>query len=161
MKGHKVNPISLLNLEKRKMFQAGYKPSKESIAKMKATKKLQPVSPKSLKNLTDRFRFKKGHTVSGKIRKKMSERQKGRFGELANHWKGGLTPEQTKIRNSDEYLKWRIAVFERDGYTCVVCRKVGVYLEAHHIKEFSKYPELRLDINNGITLCKDCHKLTR
>ena len=41
-----------------------------------------------------------------------------------------------------------------------ICRKVGVYLTAHHIKSWKNYPELRFDINNGITLCEDCHKLT-
>jgi len=33
-------------------------------------------------------------------------------------------------------------------------------LEADHIKAFSEYPELIYDINNGRTLCKECHKKT-
>ena len=67
--------------------------------------------------------------------------------------------DASKIRNSEEYRQWRIAVFERDRYTCQVCGQVGRNLNAHHIRPFAKYPELRLDLNNGITLCKRCHDL--
>ena len=31
-------------------------------------------------------------------------------------------------------------------------------IEAHHIKAFAHYPELRFEVNNGITLCKEDHK---
>lgn len=63
------------------------------------------------------------------------------------------------IRRSGEYSSWRTAVFERDDYTCVKCGHRGGELNAHHIKPFAKYPDHRLDIDNGITLCKECHKL--
>jgi hypothetical protein len=80
-------------------------------------------------------------------------------GENNPNWNGGITPENNKIRHSIEYKIWRAKVFKRDNWTCQKCnRKKGVKIRAHHIKPFSKYPELRYDINNGITYCKDCHE---
>lgn len=61
-------------------------------------------------------------------------------------------------RHSPEYVKWRMDVFERDHYTCQICKKVGGVLNAHHIKPFAKYKRLRLVVSNGITLCESCHK---
>ena len=58
--------------------------------------------------------------------------------------------------------KIRFEVFKRDGFTCQYCGKSppGVTLEADHIKPFSTYPELRLELSNGRTLCKSCHSKT-
>ena len=81
-----------------------------------------------------------------------------KLGQKPWNWKGGITPENIKIRHSVEYKKWRVEVFKRDNFTCQICRVRGKYLEADHIKPFSLYPELRLDISNGRTLCKTCHK---
>ena len=51
-------------------------------------------------------------------------------------------------------------MFERDKFTCVWCGQIGGSLNADHIKPFFDYPELRLDISNGRTLCVPCHRLT-
>jgi hypothetical protein len=80
--------------------------------------------------------------------------------EFNPSWKGGITPENKKIRASEEYKKWRISVFERDSYCCVFCGQKGGILHADHIKQFAFYKDLRLDINNGRTLCKECHSKT-
>ena len=95
----------------------------------------------------------------------------------------GRTPLALSIRNLNEYINWRISVFNRDSYTCQECSNVGDNLNAHHKKQFStilseflkeydqfspledKWTLVRLatkykqfwDINNGQTLCKDCH----
>ena len=55
------------------------------------------------------------------------------------------------------YTEWRKKVFIRDNYICQKCGDKR-YIEAHHIKLWSKYPKLRYKVNNGITLCKCCHK---
>lgn len=76
-------------------------------------------------------------------------------------WKGGITPINQKIRKSIEYKLWRKSVFERDNYVCIFGGKEhGKKIQADHIKPFALYPELRFAIDNGRTLCEDCHKKT-
>lgn len=93
-------------------------------------------------------------------------------GENNNNWKGGITPLSNVIRHCSKYLNWRTSVFQRDDFTCQHCNQVGRKLRAHHIKRFSVILEefnittleeaqtcVELwDTNNGITLCKKCHK---
>jgi len=86
---------------------------------------------------------------------------KNRRGKNNPSWKGGICSENEKFRRNINYKIWRKKVFERDGYSCIICGKIGVKLNAHHIKSFAHYPKLRLDINNGITMCEKCHKIGR
>ena len=125
-----------------------------------------------------------GHSVSKEARQKISKVQKGkhhsprtefkkgqrsvnfgkkrpeRTGVNNPNWKGGKVSENLKIRHSVEMKLWRIAVFERDNYTCVFCFKRGGELNADHIKPFALFPELRFAIDNGRTLCVPCHRTT-
>lgn len=79
-----------------------------------------------------------------------------------NHpnWKGGLTPVNKRLRNTKKYKIWRTSVFIRDEYTCRICKKRGGLLNADHIKPFSKFPDLRFLVENGRTLCVQCHRKT-
>ena len=55
--------------------------------------------------------------------------------------------------------KWRKEVKKRDEYACRRCDVgVGYDLHAHHIKPRAKYPEFALVLENGLTLCAECHK---
>jgi 5-methylcytosine-specific restriction endonuclease McrA len=64
-------------------------------------------------------------------------------------------------RNYDDplYKEFRIRVLNRDKRTCQMpgCKK-KTRLQVHHIRPWAKNPHSRYDVNNGITLCKDCHK---
>ena len=61
---------------------------------------------------------------------------------------------------SFEGNQWRKEIYKRDNFTCQKCGKKGVRLNAHHIRGFFECPNLKWDINNGITLCINCHKKT-
>lgn len=106
------------------------------------------------------FHLRSGHTKSCGCykRERSSETCKNRIGKVHHNWQGGITTENHKIRNSVEYKAWRLDVFERDGFTCQFCGdNRGGNLNAHHIFSFAKHEDLIFDINNGITLCKECH----
>lgn len=94
------------------------------------------------------------HSIETRLKMKFSQ-----LGEKGTNWKGGITPENKRIRVSIEYRLWREAVFARDNFTCQKCEKRNIYLHPHHIFNFADYPELRFAIDNGITFCKECHKI--
>ncbi len=116
--------------------------------------------------------FKKGQKInlgrkhSEEIILKQSLSHIGKMtGENHHNWKGGISPIHAKIRSSPEYKFWRKLVFKRDNYTCVWCKaRCGngkkVILNADHLKPFSIFPELRFNVDNGRTLCIECHKKT-
>jgi len=83
-----------------------------------------------------------------------------RKGPLGPFWKGGRSPSIKLMRESKEYKTWRTGVFKKDKYICQGCGRIGGYLEAHHIKSFTNYPESRYDLANGTTLCLKCHSKT-
>ena len=104
------------------------------------------------------------------------------------NWQGGKTSLYFLIRNLPEYREWRQTVFERDWFTCTDCGEyASAHLNTHHKKPFAellseflkeydqfspiedKETLIRLaikwklfwDVDNGQTLCEDCHKQIR
>lgn len=103
----------------------------------------------------------KGRKFSLETRYRMSEGLKKAHQEGRHPlYKGGITPINLAIRASIEYKLWRESIFKRDDYRCLDCGQRGGQLNADHIYPFSLYTRLRFDINNGQTLCVDCHKKT-
>ena len=114
--------------------------------------------------------FKKGHKKGIRF-----GRDKNYSGEKHWNWKGGITPVIMKIRLSKLMKQWRKKVFKRDNYVCQKCGIKGGKLQAHHKISFSKIIklygidslssakkcDLLWNVNNGVTLCKKCHKKTK
>lgn len=87
--------------------------------------------------------------------------QKCYRGEVTKRWNPSISPELRKHGRTinPEYYEWRNEVFKRDGYACVLCGdNRGHNLNAHHLDGFSTAEELRVSLDNGVTLCESCHK---
>lgn len=81
-------------------------------------------------------------------------------GSKNGNWKGGTTSINEQIRKSIDYKEWAKSVYIRDNFTCQMCglKCRAKNIIAHHKKSFAEYPELRFEIDNGIALCRSCHK---
>lgn len=81
-------------------------------------------------------------------------------GENSPSYNPNMTEEdRINQRKSYEYYSWRKSVYKRDNYTCQCCGdNSGSNLNAHHIINYMENEDLRTDLDNGITLCKSCHK---
>lgn len=153
VKGHKVN--------------LGRKHSKKWNLKCSLAHKGKIFSIQHKQNLLKRPQtFRKGdspwnkgkkgcYKVSEITRKKIGKANKG---EKSHFWKGGVCPKNLRIRKSLNFCLWRESVFVRDNWTCQKCMVKGGIIHPHHIQNFAQYPELRFALDNGITLCKNCHR---
>jgi hypothetical protein len=137
--------------------------------KNKISSKLKGKIPTNFSLLQSRTPFVKGHkqlnTGKTHFQKGFTPWNKGKkvpaiSGENAYQWKGGTYDRDRKTdMGRKNYRVWRIAVFERDNYMCILCGSTDK-LNADHLKPYSLFPELRYAIDNGRTLCEGCHKTT-
>lgn len=82
-------------------------------------------------------------------------------GENNPMWNPNITEEEREngrfIKGYNDFIK---DVYKRDNYTCQCCGAIGTgrNLNAHHLDGYNWCKDKRTDVNNGITLCEDCHK---
>ena len=112
------------------------------------------------------------HTYTKESAEKM---RRLKSGKNSNFWKGGISKLSDRIKASYKYRNWRRKVFKRDNWTCQNCSQIGNELHPHHLKQFAMILQQNniktveeafnckelWDINNGKTLCRECHKLTK
>lgn len=93
-------------------------------------------------------------------------------GENNWRWNPDLTFEDRQrnralpfYENGMTYESWRFEVYKKDDFTCQICGHKNIKglgysknLNAHHKDSWDLNEDKRFDINNGVTLCCDCHK---
>ncbi len=137
-------------------WMKGRKLSSETKRKLKLSSTGRKHTEESKKKMSENrkgMKFSKSHCEA--ISKAKVGTQNG-----SNHWnwQGGITPDSDRIRRSRDYKAWRLAVYKKDGFTCVGCGDSrGRNLEAHHKLSFANYPDERFNVDNGVTLCTTCH----
>jgi len=99
--------------------------------------------------------FKKGQRC-------MKCASKSRSGENNHNYNSDLTDEErekNKNRTTKApYRRWRLKIYKKNHFVCQKCFQKGKYLNAHHIASWRNNKKIRLNKNNGITFCEDCHK---
>ena len=156
----KRKPISEETKRKISLTKKGMKISPEWRRKISLKMSGRKLSPEHVEKIIKANKgqapWNTGKELSVEHRKAISRGIRKRF-KILGISKGG--------RFSRRYLNWRKQVLERDFYTCVQCHASPTYnpkvvLQADHIRPWATHPKLRYDVDNGRTLCVDCHKET-
>jgi hypothetical protein len=168
-------PLSAEHKAKISSARLGKKHSADTKAKISASKIGKKRSADMIAKMCAR---RQSEEVKEKLRKlNLGKPRPDYLGNKNPFWKGGITAANwglnKALRSTFEYRQWRSDVYTRDNFTCQDCGdNKGGNLEAHHKKGFQQIInehkittveqalacEELWNINNGVTLCKDCHK---
>lgn len=123
--------------------------------------------------VTQETRDKISKTLTGRIRPDFEKEKISK--NNAKYWLGkerlsmkgknhfAYIEDRTKLKKIDHRrttadIYWVREIKKLDNFKCRINNEdCKGKLEAHHILEYAKFPELRYDINNGITLCHFHH----
>lgn len=165
-------------LERKRIL--GYINSKETRERIGKSLKGRRLPIETKIKLSCALKGRKKPIFTEAHKRKLSESLKGRpqpwnSGNNSHFWKGGISELSKHIKVSLLYRNWRESVFKRDDWSCQKCHKRGGrVLHPHHKKSFTSILEKNKiktlasafqceelwNVNNGITLCEDCHKST-
>jgi len=108
-----------------------------------------------------KYKVLDGYTLlTGKSKSCGCERPKGKD---HHNYNPNLTDEE-RLKNRYQLSGgnssvWSQQVMKRDNYTCQICgNSPSGNLNSHHLNGWNAFPEQRFDLDNGVTLCVDCHK---
>ena len=120
---------------------------------MSKAQKGRKLSAERIKKLKQRIPWNKGIPWDKKTKIKISQ------GHLSKN--GGIRKKKQE-RNDSAYWEWRLNVWKRDNFKCRINNQdCKGRIIAHHILPWRDFPELRYEINNGITLCQAHHPRVR
>lgn len=166
--GKKQSPETI---EKRRLANTGKKRSEEFCRRLSELHKGR-VSP--FKGTKNRY----SQETLDKMREtaiKNGNHPPRKYGEEHWNWKGGVVPLIKKIRFCLRYRQWVSDVFQIDDYVCQMCNVRGGKLVVDHypttfadifyrneIKSLEQALECEefWNLNNGRTLCFECHRKT-
>ena len=172
---HKSHSHSWETREKISLALKGKSKSEEHKKKLSIVHKGIKFSLERIRKMKGRIAWNKGLKGCNGIKagfqkdnrygyKKCSDETiKKRSGENAYQW----IEDRSKLRRQDRrdnplYGEWRIKVWTRDNFRCrIINGDCKGRIEAHHILGWAEYPELRYEVNNGVTLCHAHHPRKR
>lgn len=160
-KGHKPwNKGLKTGLVPRSAFKKGYQPSQETLAKRRTTRAGYRHTEETKRKIGEahlgkKYPYKK--RVEG-IKRSFAKRPKA---SRENHYRW-IADRAMLVKKENRYdyayIEWLTQVRARDGRKCRIANdSCGGMLEVHHILSWAEYPELRYEVNNGITLCHAHH----
>lgn len=162
-------------IEKRTKANTGRKRTEETKRKMSEAR--LALRLKGIRTNTGKTHFKKGFTPWNKGMKGVTVAwNKGKKGIITAWNKGiktGKKPwnwieDRSLVKTTDRdhqnprYKQWKKEIHIRDRGKCRIGNSdCSGRLEAHHILSWHKHPELRYEVNNGISLCHYHHPRKR
>lgn len=81
-----------------------------------------------------------------------------------NEYKKEYSLKEQGFYHSKAWRRLRLLALQRDHYLCQMCLQKGRITKAtevHHVEPVAVCPARALDLSNLMSLCWDCHELTK
>lgn len=181
----KENNISNVNVLGKVDDVGKRKFSDEHICKLKIARAKQKISDETKQKIRNTLLGRKlseehkRNVGLGGLGRKHSDLTKmkqslSKIGKNNPNWSGGMTSLQIQIRGRAKYKKWANECKKRDNFLCQICKEQKKELHTHHLYSFSnKLKENNIAtvdqalkceslwrLEDGITMCLDCHERT-